>query len=577
MKCLFRPALFEYEAVVRKLAEAKRAGRQHEIEANLPEYLEWVACLHHPKFVALWWNFANILIKWVLYWAYATNTAGEPCSVDPHNFRPSKVIMQNLVPKTGPSLHLGAIPAFVLEDFEEIIRFLISLGLPELTNGMEIDAAASASIFVTCNEQSIRMPHLRWTAGSRMLIALLTGPQTQSQAEQCDVTRRFVVHALIFAFVDAQKASYYSRIEQRLYCLIEMERLLSSTQYAPKLRQLASETEEQFTRFIHLFMESLSWLLDESMSSLAEIKTRECRVGNDQRVARGEEEDIDGEQERNVADMPMEQLEGFCKSVMEGALRSVRVLWLICQSCGKAIVESPLLLPQAVTCLNCCLNHLVGRKCLKLKVSNFEKYNFNPRELLAKICETYILLNEACRAESPSEDSPDSNGGNQLMDQICNECRFFKIEIFRKACHIIRREGIVSANTSRAFTELSRALQVASEKHMEEEEIWGDLEDELPEDFIDPIMQEIMSDPVRLPTSRIVVDRKHIERHLMSEEFDPFNRAPLRIDQLVPEPQLKERIRGFVTELKARKREERRRAEASREAKGPDGSPPHQT
>lgn len=37
-------------------------------------------------------------------------------------------------------------------------------------------------------------------------------------------------------------------------------------------------------------------------------------------------------------------------------------------------------------------------------------------------------------------------------------------------------------------------------------------------------MDELMSDPVKLPTSGHIMDRKHIERHLMTEEFDPFNR-----------------------------------------------------
>lgn len=33
-----------------------------------------------------------------------------------------------------------------------------------------------------------------------------------------------------------------------------------------------------------------------------------------------------------------------------------------------------------------------------------------------------------------------------------------------------------------------------------------------------------MTDPLELPTSGKIMDRKHIERHLTTEEFDPFNR-----------------------------------------------------
>jgi hypothetical protein len=40
-------------------------------------------------------------------------------------------------------------------------------------------------------------------------------------------------------------------------------------------------------------------------------------------------------------------------------------------------------------------------------------------------------------------------------------------------------------------------------------------------------MGEIMEDPVILPGSGKVCDRKHIIRHLLSTPNDPFNRQPL--------------------------------------------------
>lgn len=52
----------------------------------------------------------------------------------------------------------------------------------------------------------------------------------------------------------------------------------------------------------------------------------------------------------------------------------------------------------------------------------------------------------------------------------------------------------------------------------------------------------LVQDPVILPDSRIVLDRTTIERHLLSSKTDPFSRAPLELDQLVPEEDLKRRI-----------------------------------
>ena len=64
---------------------------------------------------------------------------------------------------------------------------------------------------------------------------------------------------------------------------------------------------------------------------------------------------------------------------------------------------------------------------------------------------------------------------------------------------------------------------------------------EPPPSFYCPISRELMTDPVRLPSGH-VVDRSVIQRHLLSDENDPFSRAKLTVDMLVPDAELKEKI-----------------------------------
>ena len=45
----------------------------------------------------------------------------------------------------------------------------------------------------------------------------------------------------------------------------------------------------------------------------------------------------------------------------------------------------------------------------------------------------------------------------------------------------------------------------------------------------DPILDHIMLDPVTLPSSKIVIDRGTIMRHLLSDPHDPFNRCALSL------------------------------------------------
>ena len=65
-------------------------------------------------------------------------------------------------------------------------------------------------------------------------------------------------------------------------------------------------------------------------------------------------------------------------------------------------------------------------------------------------------------------------------------------------------------------------------------------------------MGEIMRDPVKLPTSGNVMDRKHIARHLLSDESDPFNRKLLTPKMLEPMPKLKDEINKYIAEAKAK-------------------------
>jgi len=79
---------------------------------------------------------------------------------------------------------------------------------------------------------------------------------------------------------------------------------------------------------------------------------------------------------------------------------------------------------------------------------------------------------------------------------------------------------------------------------IEAEEDLGDI----PDEFLDPLMFTLMRDPVTLPTSHVVIDRATIKSHLLSDTKDPFNRAPLTFDDVVPNTELKQKIEAFLAE-----------------------------
>lgn len=76
--------------------------------------------------------------------------------------------------------------------------------------------------------------------------------------------------------------------------------------------------------------------------------------------------------------------------------------------------------------------------------------------------------------------------------------------------------------------------------------------EDAPDEFLDPIMSTLMSDPVILPSSHVTVDRTTIARHLLSDQTDPFNREPLTMDQVKTDIELKERIEAWIRERKSK-------------------------
>lgn len=414
---------------------------------------------------------------------------------------------------------------------------------------LDAELLAALALFVMRADSMIRNPHSRLSSGSQTLVLLCTHPIFETRLDHSPGVVKWLIPCLVRSFIDAQKAGYYGRIQQRLLYARLLERVLPASRHTERLKEYAScvDQQEEFVRFLAMLVESMTWLLDEAMSTLAEIKKRESQpqdaVVRDREVtdpSNEEQEDtFDAtatEEGRNVSSIPFEELEGLCQTLMDGGLRSVKVMALIAKICGDVIVRSSLLLPQVVTSLDCCLEHLVGPRCLQLKVSNFEKYNFNPRQLLASICEIYITLEAA-----------DESAG-RLQAAVCNDGRYFKPAVFLKAHKIAKREALMRVSDLGKFFDLADSMQKkATEVELEEHwlaKIW----DEVPDEFKDPIMDDLMSDPVRLPTSGHVMDRKNIERHLMTEEFDPFNRMPLKKTDLAPDEVLRTRINAFLEE-----------------------------
>ena len=53
-----------------------------------------------------------------------------------------------------------------------------------------------------------------------------------------------------------------------------------------------------------------------------------------------------------------------------------------------------------------------------------------------------------------------------------------------------------------------------------------------PSDLCDPIMSTLIEEPVKLPTSNIMMDFDVLKKHLQHDQQDPFNRKELTLEQV---------------------------------------------
>jgi ubiquitin conjugation factor E4 B len=180
------------------------------------------------------------------------------------------------------------------------------------------------------------------------------------------------------------------------------------------------------------------------------------------------------------------------------------------------------------------LDLLVGSKCQELKVKDPKKVNFQPRELLKKILKVYLNLAKK----------------EEFIKAIAGDGRSYRKETFEKAVRISGKFMLFGGPELDVITNLVEEVEKVKLLEAEEEEELG----EVPDEYLDPLMATLMTEPVLLPSSKAILDLSTIKSHLLSDPTDPFNRAPLKIQDVIPATELKAAIEAWRLEMKKSKK-----------------------
>ncbi|KAF8903108.1 ubiquitin elongating factor core-domain-containing protein [Gymnopilus junonius] len=283
---------------------------------------------------------------------------------------------------------------------------------------------------------------------------------------------------------------------------------------------LEAENVDKFVKFVNLMINDVTYLMDESLSELTQIHN--IQVEMDDKTT-WESKPLEYRRERQGT---LRSLERHASGYTTLGRSTVELLKIF-----TAETKAPFMMPEIVDRLAAMLDYnlqaLVGPRYQELKVREPEKLRFNPKVLLADIIQVFLNLSDQ----------------TTFITAVAGDGRSYSKELFDRAADIALKRNIKSE------TEIAK-LRVFVEK-VEEAKATLEAEDELgdiPDEYLDPLMFSVMKDPVCLPSSRAIVDRSTIKSHLLSDSTDPFNRAPLTIDDVIPVPELKARIEEFLIE-----------------------------
>jgi ubiquitin conjugation factor E4 B len=270
---------------------------------------------------------------------------------------------------------------------------------------------------------------------------------------------------------------------------------------------------KEFVRFVSTLINDTTFLLDESLEPLERIREFQELRANESVWNRLSEEEKEQKQSQ------IQQDEAICTSHLQLAAETLDMFIYLTEDIQEPFLQ-PALGNRLATMLNFNLNKLCGEKCNKLKVKEPEKYGWSPRNLLSQLIDIYLHLD--CE---------------KLAVALVSDERSFKPELFEAALGIMKRANLKSDFQLTKFHKLAERAKLCAAQKVSEENDFCDA----PDEFKDPLMDTLMSDPVRLP-SGVVMDRPIITRHLLNSNTDPFNRELLTEDMLVDDNDLKMKI-----------------------------------
>lgn len=419
-------------------------------------------------------------------------------------------------------------PEYMIEGIINYCKFSGNFrGCPLINNSGKVPIFVEFSIILLRSPELLGNPHMK----ANIVEVLFYGsmPMGTLPGFFVDIingnqlVRENILYSLLDFYVMVEKtgasSQFYDKFNTRFYISNILEELWKNLEYRKQLENYSRHNVEFFIRFVARMLNDTTYLLDETFTELNKIhnyqKEKRARaLGQQPNEEFGTDEELAGK---------LESSERTTKSYMQLSNKTMQLFNLFTKEVPQAFTL-PEIVDRLASMLDYNLSVMVGPKASNLKVENPETYGFNPRETLKSLCNIYINL----------------SGESKFTIAVSRDGRSFSLSYFQKAKEILTR-NYVDARSIDKFIKF--AEEADKQRQLDEDE---ELElGEIPDEFLDPLMYTLMEDPVILPGSKITIDRSTIRAHLLSDATDPFNRMPLKIEDVTPDVEMLEKIKNF--------------------------------
>uniref|UniRef100_A0AAQ5ZKS0 Ubiquitin conjugation factor E4 B n=1 Tax=Amphiprion ocellaris TaxID=80972 RepID=A0AAQ5ZKS0_AMPOC len=419
----------------------------------------------------------------------------------------------------------AALPEFYIEDVAEFLLFVVQYSPQVLYEPCVQDIVTFLVVFI-CSQNYIRNPYL---IAKLVEVLFVTNPAVQPRTQRFSemmenhpLSVKQLVPALMKFYTDVEHtgatSEFYDKFTIRYHISTIFKSLWQNIAHHGTFME-EFNSGKQFVRYINMLINDTTFLLDESLESLKRIHEVQEEMKNKEQWDQLPREQQQSRQSQLTQD------ERVSRSYLALATETVEMFHILTKQVQKPFLR-PELGPRLAAMLNFNLQQLCGPKCRDLKVENPEKYGFEPKKLLDQLTDIYLQLDCARFAKAIADDQ-----------------RSYSRELFEEVISKMRKAGIKSSIAIEKFKLLSEKVEEIVAKNSQSEMDYGDA----PDEFKDPLMDTLMTDPVMLPSGNIM-DRSIILRHLLNSPTDPFNRQPLTESMLESVPELKERIHAWMRE-----------------------------